>query len=62
MAPARFTLFPGCEFIRPKRRQIETIMELVKAFTVYTAVLLQKHPAQVNELLAYQLTIIKASQ
>jgi hypothetical protein len=41
---------------------METIIEWVKAFTVYTAVLLQKHPAQVNELLAYQLTIIKSSQ
>ena len=59
---ARFTLFPGCEFIRPKRRQIQSIMEWVKAFTVYMAVLLQKHPSQLMEMLAYQLTVIKAAQ
>ena len=33
-----------------------------EAFTVYTAAIVQKHPAEVNELLAYQLTIIKAAQ
>lgn len=60
--PAKFTLFPGCEILRPKRRQIESIIEWVKAFTVYSAALLQKFPEQRNELLAYQLTIIKASQ
>ena len=53
---------PGCEILRPKRRQIESIVDWVKAFTVYCAALLQKHPEQRNELLAYQLTIIKASQ
>ena len=61
-APAKFTFFPGCEILRPKRRQIESIVDWVKAFTVYCAALLQKHPEQRNELLAYQLTIIKASQ
>ena len=60
--PAKFALFPGCELVRPKRRQIESILEWVKAFTVYMAALLQKYPAQTNELLAYQLTIIKAAQ
>ena len=57
--PAKFTLFPGCEIQRPRRRQIESIIDWVKAFTVYSAALLQK---QRNELLACQLTIIKAPQ
>ena len=59
---ARFTLFPGCELVRPKKRQIESITEWVKAFTVFTAAVALKDPAQVVELLAYQLTIINAAQ
>ena len=58
----RFALFPGCELVRSKRRQIESITEWVKAFTVFTAVVAMKEPALVSELLAYQLTIIKAAQ
>ena len=58
----RFSLFPGFELVRPKKRQIETIVEWTKAFTVLTAVVASREPAQVAELLAYQLTIIKASQ
>jgi hypothetical protein len=34
----------------------------VKAFTVFTAAVALKDPAQVVELLAYQLTIIYAAQ
>ena len=60
--PPRFTLFPGCEFIRPKRRQILTIGDWVQGFTIYTAALSKRHPSATLELLAYQLTIIKASQ
>ena len=60
--PVKFTLFPGCEILRPRRRQIESIIDWVKAFTVCSAALLQKHPDQRNELLAYQLTIIRAAQ
>ena len=59
---AQFTLFPGCEFVQPKRRQIFSIVEWVQALTVYTAAIVQKFPAAVNELLAYQLTIIKSAQ
>lgn len=59
---AQFVLFPGCELARPKRRQILSIVEWVQAFTVYTAAIVQKFPAAVNELLAYQLTIIKSAQ
>ena len=57
---AMFTLFPGCELVRPKKRQIQSIMEWVKTFTVFTAAVALKDPAQVVEFLAYQLT--KAAQ
>jgi hypothetical protein len=56
---ARFALF---ELIRPKRKQIESITEWTKAYTVYVAALLQKFQEQARELLAYQLTITKAAQ
>ena len=56
---ARFALF---ELIRPKRKQIESITVWTKAYTVYVATLLRKSPEQASELLAYQLTIIKAAQ
>ena len=59
---ARFSLFTGCEFVRPKRKQIEDILDWVQAFTIYTAAIVQKHPETIAELLSYQLTIIKAAQ
>ena len=34
----------------------------MKAFAIYMAAIAQKHPSMITELLAYQLTIIKASQ
>ena len=58
----KFTLFLGYELVKPKRKQLESIIDWVKAFSVYTAAVVQKHPSMVTELLAYQLTIIKASQ
>ena len=58
----RYPLFAGWEFVRPKRRQVETILEWVQAFTIYSAALAQKHTEAIPELLAYQLTIIKAAQ
>ena len=61
-SPARFMLFPGCEIVRPKKRQILSILDWVQAFTVYSAAMARKYPEAVLELLAYQLTIIKASQ
>ena len=60
--PPRFTLFPGCKFIRPKQRQILTISVWVQGFTIYAAALSKRHPSATLELLVYQLTIIKASQ
>lgn len=52
---ARFSLFPGCEVVRQKRRQINSIADWIQAFIVYTMVIVSEHPA-------YMLTIIKASQ
>ena len=54
--------FSWFELVRPKRRQIESITEWSKAYTVYTAVLLRRFPEQASELLAYHLLIIKAAQ
>ena len=59
---AKFTLFPGYEIVRPKKRQVESITDWVKAFTVFTAVVATTEQTRVPELLAYQLTIIKAAQ
>ena len=53
-ALAKFTLFPGCELVKPKLMQLETIAEWVKAFSVYMAAIVQKHSSMVTELLACQ--------
>ena len=58
----RFLLFPGCEFVRHKKRQIANIADWIQAFTVYVAAMSTKYPEATLDLLAYQLTIIKASQ
>ena len=47
---------------RHKKRQIQTIAQWVQAFMIYTAALVSAHPSAILELLAYNLTIIKASQ
>ena len=59
---ARFPLFPGCEVVRHKRRQITSISQWTQALTIYTAALVSVHPSATLELLAYMLTIIRASQ
>ena len=59
---ARFPLFPGCEVVRHKRRQITSISQWTQAFTIYTAALVSVHLSATLELLAYMLTIIRASQ
>ena len=58
----RFSLFPGMEMTRPRRHQVSSIAQWVQCFAVYIAAVVAKHPSMVNELLAYMLTIIKASQ
>lgn len=60
--PHRFVLFPGCEFIKPKKCNIESITEWVKAFAIYTAAMGKKFPEAVPEMLAYQLVIVNASE
>ncbi len=59
--PHRFMLFLGCEFIKPKKRQINSISDWVRAFTVYVAAMAAKFPEAVRELLAYQLAVMRAS-
>lgn len=58
----RFVLFPGCEFIKPKKHNIEAITEWVKAFTIYKAAMGKDLPEAVPEMLAYQLVIVNASE
>ena len=59
---ARFSLFPGCEVVRHKRRQINSITDWIQAFVVYMEAIVSEHPSATLELLAYMLTIIKATQ
>ena len=60
--PHRFVLFPGCEFIKPKKRNIESITEWVKAFSIYTAAMGNRFPEAIPEMLAYLLVIVNASE
>ena len=60
--PHRFILFPGCEFIKPKKHRIETITEWIKAFTIYMADMSRQYPEVVPEMLAYQLAVVNASE
>ena len=59
---ARFALFPGYELTRARKRQINTITEWVQAFSVLAAIILQRFPAYTAQMMAYQLTILKAAQ
>ena len=56
--PHRFVLFPGCEFIKPKKCNTEW----VKAFAIYTAAMGKKFPEAVSEILEYQMVIVNASK
>ena len=60
--PHRFVLFPGCEFIKPKKHRIESISEWVKAFAIYTAAMGNKFVEAIPEMLAYLLVIVNASE
>ena len=60
--PHRFVLFPGCEFIKPRKPNIEAITEWVKAFAIYMAAMGKKFPEVVSEMLEYQLVIANASE
>ena len=59
---ARFSLFPGYEVVRHRRRQISNITDWCQAFAVYMAALVSQHPSATLDLIAYMLTIVKASQ
>ena len=54
--------FPGCQFVRHKKRQIANIADWIQVFTVYVAAMSTKYPEATLALLAYQLTIIKVNQ
>lgn len=61
-AAARVPILPGFELVRQRRRQITNIIEWTQAFLVYMAALVSEDPSATLELIAYGLTIIKASQ
>ena len=46
---------------RPTKRYISTILAWIQCFGIYMAVLTQKHPEQMSDLLGYQHIIITAS-
>ena len=60
--PHRFVLYPGCEFIKPKKCNIEAITEMVKAFAMYMAAMGKKFPEAMPEILAYQQVSVNASE
>ena len=60
--PHRFVLFPGCEFIKPKKHSIESISQWVKAFAIYTAAMGNRFVEAIPEMLAYMLVIVNASE
>ena len=43
-----------------KKRQVTSIMEWVQCFGIYTAVLAEKYPQKVKDLLGYQTLIVEA--
>ena len=58
----RFSLVPGFEVVRRRRRPISSITDWVQAFLVYMAAVVTADPSMTLELLAYALTIVRASQ
>ena len=58
---ARFSLIPGYEVVRRRRRTIATITDWMQAFLVYTAAVVSADSSMMLELLAYALTVIRAS-
>ena len=56
----QFFLFPGCVFVRHKKRQIANIIaDWIQVFTVYVAAMSTNFSEATLDLLTYQLTIIK---
>ena len=46
---------------KPKRRQVTNILEWVQCFGIYVAVIAEKHPKKVRDLLGYQALILEAN-
>ena len=44
-----------------RKRYVSTILEWIQCFGIYMAVLTQKHPERISDLLGYQHLIITAS-
>ena len=61
VAPHHFVLFPGCEFIKPKKHKVDSITEWVKAFAIYMAAMWKQYPEAMPEIIAYLLLIVNAS-
>ena len=59
--PHRFVLFPGCEFIKPKKHKVDSITEWIKAFAIYMAAMWKRYPEAMPEMIAYLLLIVNAS-
>ena len=45
---------------KQKRRQVTNILEWIQCFGIYVAVLTQKHPDRIQDLLGYQILIVEA--
>ena len=45
---------------KQKRRQVTNILEWIQCFSIYVAVLTQKHPDRIQDLLGYQALIVEA--
>jgi len=58
--PHRFVLFPGCEFIKPKKPKVDSITEWVKAFAIFMAATWKQYPEAMPEMIAYLLLILNA--
>ena len=59
---ARFSLLPGYEVVHRRGPNIATITDWMQAFIVYAAAVVSADTSRTFELLAYTLTVIRASQ
>ena len=58
----QFLVFPGIEMVRPGHKLTYSFLQWSACFITYLAAMSQKHPASVNEMCSYYLTILKASK
>ena len=52
LEPQKFIIMPGLEVARPRKKPIESIMQWIRCFAVYVAVLTTEFPDAVPDLLA----------